>query len=445
MRDDARPGDPSSSVHTLGAAGSVPITCANALFLISRRWSRARMAELGDSWQPIAATIESATDGKFTRALSILRAQYRRQGNHLDLDDVYRLCARLAFGLDETRSVIAHLKSVGLDLPSTDAIGQEAPAHIERLLPTDKSRDGIRRFLIDVRRHSVPTREEEIRLGRRIRLGQAARAKLESGAAADPSLIALIGEGQHAETRLVLGNLRLVVWHAMRLRAIMRGLEMLDLLQEGAIGLGIAAERFDPEIGAKFATYATWWIWQRMIRAIETQGRMIRLPLHIHTRMRVVAKAKERLTREWAGDRRPGISDLAIETGFAPKEVALLLQMERDVVSLDEPGTDDDDDAPSAIVVPDKRTSDPLERIAMEQLRNTVERLLSELKKRERTVVELRFGLGGCGRHTLEEVGIELGVTRERVRQIERKAVERLGHPARRRQLAPFVDGATDD
>jgi RNA polymerase primary sigma factor len=254
--------------------------------------------------------------------------------------------------------------------------------------------------------------------------------------------LALLDDLQHrydaAKRELAAGNLRLVVSIAKRYRH--RGLSFLDLIQEGNSGLMRAVDKFEHARGFKFSTYATWWIRQAITRAIADQSRTIRVPVHMVDTMTKLRNAARTFLQQHG--REPGVEELAGLTGISVEEAACIWRMSRQPVSLDQPLGDAEDGAVGDLVR-DHREDDPLCAVNQQALTSLISRALGGLSYREREIIRLRFGLADGYSYTLEEVGTIFDVTRERVRQIEAKAVEKLREPGMHQQLSGFVDERT--
>lgn len=284
--------------------------------------------------------------------------------------------------------------------------------------------DVIEAYLADVRPIDLLNRDQEMKYGKAIRDSIIAREKLESGELLPHEIKECheaIRSGDASRELLTTANLRLVVSEAKRHRD--RGVSFEDLIQEGNLGLLRAVEKFDYTLGYKFSTYATWWIRQSIVRAIADQARTVRLPVHIYEALRIMNRARNRLVHELG--REPSTEELAEEIGVPTSHVRDLVAATRRTMSLDKP-VFDDGDAALADLVEDRIAVAPADEAVRSSVRDDVNQLLSHLEVREQRVLAGRFGLNGQKAKTLLALSEELGLSRERVRQIEAKAIERL-------------------
>ncbi len=288
--------------------------------------------------------------------------------------------------------------------------------------------DLVRLYLQDIGQYPLLTKEDEVRLAKEIEAGIEARAELEAAdltPAQRRTLRRRVRVGDRAERTFVLSNLRLVVSIAKRYQA--SGLPLLDLVQEGNLGLMHAVEKFDWRKGFKFSTYATWWIRQAITRGIANTGRTIRLPVHAGDALVRIQKARQRL--ESKHGRQPTPAELADEAEMTEEQVLDAMQFGADPVSLSAP-LRDDGLAELGDLVEDRDAVNPFDAAAIALLPHDVAEILDRLDPREREVLRLRYGLDRGEPRTLEEVGVEFGLTRERIRQIEARAMSKLRHPA---------------
>ena len=290
--------------------------------------------------------------------------------------------------------------------------------------------DLVRLYLTDIGQYALLTKDDEVRLAKAIEAGQEAvaeMAKIKTPTATKRrELRKAIREGEVAERAFVQSNLRLVVSIAKKYQA--SGLPLLDLIQEGNLGLMHAVEKFDWRKGFKFSTYATWWIRQAITRGIANTGRTIRLPVHAGDTLARLQKARSRLELKYG---RPAtLAELSKEVEMPEDKVTEALRFAAEPLSLSEP-LREDGDAELGDVVEDRSAESPFETAATALLPEEIQRLLAPLDEREREILRLRFGLDGSSEgRTLEEVGEHFNLTRERIRQIEARAMSKLRHPS---------------
>ena len=290
--------------------------------------------------------------------------------------------------------------------------------------------DLVRLYLTDIGQYPLLTKDDEVRLAQAIEEGKKAGIQIEAGGkdlttAKKRELKKIHRAGEDAERTFVQSNLRLVVSIAKKYQA--SGLPLLDLMQEGNLGLMHAVEKFDWRKGFKFSTYATWWIRQAITRGIANTGRTIRLPVHAGDTLARLQKARSRL--ELKLGRQATLSELAIEVEMPEDKVTEALRFAAEPLSLSEP-LREDGDAELGDVVEDRGAESPLEMAATALLPQEIAKLLGPLDEREREILRLRFGLDRGEPRTLEEVGEHFNLTRERIRQIEARAMSKLRHPS---------------
>jgi RNA polymerase primary sigma factor len=297
--------------------------------------------------------------------------------------------------------------------------------------------DTIGLYLKEVSRVPLLTAEEEVELAQRIERGRMAREELARGNVSSRrrlELRKLIEDGWSAREHLITANSRLVISVAKKYMG--RGVPFLDLIQEGNIGLIRATKKFDYRRGHKFSTYATWWIRQAVTRAIADQGRTIRVPVHMGDQINKLLRIQHQLTQRLG--REPTVDELAVSLDVPPKKVENMIQVARRPLSLETP-TDDEEDSVLGDFIEDDEAPPPDESATYNLLREHLEEVLNGLPPREVRILQLRYGLLDGQAYTLEEVGRKMGVTRERVRQIEAQALSRLRHPSIRRKLRDYL------
>jgi RNA polymerase primary sigma factor len=298
--------------------------------------------------------------------------------------------------------------------------------------------DLVRIYLREIGRVPLLTAEDEVELAKSIEAGLFADEKLHGSFALQGAEVVdlefLVTEGDRAKQRLIEANLRLVV--SIAKRYIGRGLVFLDLIQEGNLGLIRAVEKFDYTRGYKFSTYATWWIRQAITRAIADQARTIRVPVHMVETINKLARVQRQLHQDLGREATP--DEIAAEMGIEPDRVADIQRIAQEPVSLQSPIGEEESDLGDFIEDADAVV--PIEAAAFIMLQDQLERVLDDLSRREQRIIQLRFGLTDGHPRTLEEVGREFGVTRERIRQIESKTLAKLRHPSRAQMLREYLD-----
>jgi RNA polymerase primary sigma factor len=301
--------------------------------------------------------------------------------------------------------------------------------------------DPVRMYLKDIGKVPLLTAPQEVNLARRIEAGVLAAERLEQNGAMSPeqgaSELANVEDGELAKQQLTEANLRLVV--SIAKRYVGRGMALLDLVQEGNLGLMRAVEKFDYTKGFKFSTYATWWIRQAITRAIADQARTIRIPVHMVETMNKVLRVQRQMLQELG--REPTVDEVARKVDLTTDKVREIQRISQEPLSLETP-VGEEDDSSLGDFVPDPTAPEPTEEAEQQGLREEISRALEELNEREREIMRLRFGLDDGQPHTLEEVGRRFKVTRERIRQIESKTLAKLRHPTRSQRLRAYLDGA---
>ena len=303
--------------------------------------------------------------------------------------------------------------------------------------------DAVRMYLREIGQVDLLTTDDERRLAQLIEEGLIAAGKIDEAVEAGKPidgverrmLTRAVNRGERAKSELTQANLRLVVSIAKRYSG--RGMQLLDLIQEGNLGLMRAVDKFDYTKGFKFSTYATWWIRQAITRSIADQARTIRIPVHMVEHMNRVTRAKRSMHQEL--EREPTIEEISVRVQLEPDRVRELLRYSQDPLSLDSP-VGEEDESNLGDFIQDDSVISPADAAAKGMLSAAVGEVLGELSEREQDIVRLRFGLDGGRVKTLEEVGKEFGVTRERIRQIEAKTLAKLRHPQRSQRLREFLE-----
>jgi RNA polymerase primary sigma factor len=355
-------------------------------------------------------------DDEVVAAAVILIIRGKEQGS-LSLDDVLRDLPIAEAEPDQLERVFLVFREMGIEIGESDGGGEDADARDDELVVREAAdsfsfEDPVRNYLKEIGRIALLSRDEEVEYARRIELGD-----------------------HDSRLKLTEANLRLVV--SIAKKYIGRGLPFLDLIQEGNTGLMRAVEKFDYHLGYKFSTYATWWIRQGLTRALADQARGIRLPVHMVETVNKLLRISRRLFQELG--REPDDEEIAEEMGITPERVREVVKVSREPLSLSSP-IGDEDDTQLGDFVEDKEAVTPPDAAASILLRTEVENVLDTLTPRERRVLQLRFGLIDSQQRTLEEVGKRFGVTRERIRQIEAKALRKLRDPSRSKRLIDFIE-----
>ena len=351
-----------------------------------------------------------------------------------------------ADGMDDERAAraAAFAATIGDDVDEAKPRRRRSPPRSREDAGSD---DPVRMYLKEIGRFELLDARQEIRVAARIKRGLEAEAALLVLADAGETAVLspadqsryqrLVRDGSRASDELTRANLRLVV--SIAKRYVGRGMSLLDLIQEGNLGLMRAVEKFDHTKGFKFSTYATWWIRQAITRAIADQARTIRIPVHMVEAMNRVRRIQRQMHQELK--REPTIEELAAEVGESETKVRDMLRIGLDPLSLDSP-VGDEDESNLSDFIEDRNAAAPVEIAARHMLSDAVSQVLDQLDYREQEVVRLRFGLVDGRPRTLEEVGREFGVTRERIRQIESKTLAKLRHPLRSEGLRDYLEGA---
>ncbi len=297
--------------------------------------------------------------------------------------------------------------------------------------------DTIGLYLKEIGRVDLLTAEEEVSLAKRMEKGVTAAQVLKQNGVdlkRRAELEIMVEDGWAAREHLISANSRLVI--SVAKKYIGRGVPFLDLIQEGNIGLIRAAKKFDYHRGHKFSTYATWWIRQAVTRAIADQGRTIRVPVHMGDQINKLIRTSHRLTQELG--REPTVQELADALEVPLRKAEQMIKVARRPLSLEMP-TDDEADSVLGDFIEDVESPEPVEMVTSGMLRDQLNDILSSLPPREVRILQMRYGLVDGETYTLEEVGKKLGVTRERVRQIEAQALSRLRHPTHSRRLRDYL------
>jgi RNA polymerase primary sigma factor len=368
---------------------------------------------------------------------------------YLTSDDIMEVYPRADETQNSNGKLKARLRRLGVDVMEAEEVYVEPEPPLEEYPCDDLDsqvsfdqiaiEDTVEIYLKEMSRVPLLTVQEEVTLAQNIKTGKEAQNELASlpakaGLDTRRPLEELIEAGRQARDHIIKANTRLVV--SIAKRYIGHGVPFLDLIQEGNLGLMKAVEKFEHLRGFRFSTYATWWIRQTITRAIADQGRTIRLPVHMTDRIRVLNRTSHEMEQNLG--RPPTIPELAEKLELLPEKVQWLLEVARLPLSLESP-VGDEDDSELGMFVEDEISPSPTQVVYNNMLRERVNQVLSTLTPREARILRLRFGLNEDRPYTLEEVGAKFGLTRERIRQIEGKALRRLRHPYRARQLREYL------
>ena len=362
-------------------------------------------------------------------ALNSLLEQAEIRG-YLTTDDLIACCPE--GNAQSLNRVLTYLHKQGIEILDDDKVR----------LPASEDVDTVGQYLKEMSRVPLLSADEEIALAKRIVKGRAAERKLQRhrkklSPQKRAELEATIADAQAAREHLIRANTRLVV--SIAKHYVGRGVPFADLIQEGNLGLMKAVDKFDHTRGFRFSTYATWWIRQTISRAIADQGRTIRVPVHMLERIRLMYKQRQQLEQRLG--RPPTIEELAQALNMPVSKVQWIVQVSWYPLSLESPITDhEDDEAELGTFVEDKRAPEPAQVAYQRMLNERIRSVLNTLPPREAQVIRLRYGLDGNPPLTLEEIASKFGLTRERIRQIENKALRHLRHPSRTRQLKDYLE-----
>ena len=359
-------------------------------------------------------------DRKLAETVSAL-AEKGKKKKHLTYEEIVEDLNEFGLGADNLEDILEHLQSLGINVGNetdtdaeADEQGDQESVETEEVVVPDgvEIDDPVRMYLKEIGRVSLLTADQEINLAHRIENGD-----------------------EDAKKQLVEANLRLVV--SIAKRYVGRGMLFLDLIQEGNLGLMKAVEKFDYRKGFKFSTYATWWIRQAITRAIADQARTIRIPVHMVETINKLSRVQRSLLQTLG--REPTPFEVSLEMDIPVERVIEIMKVAQEPVSLETP-IGEEDDSHLGDFITDEDAESPEESASFVLLREHLDGILNTLTEREEKVLRLRFGLDDGRPRTLEEVGQEFGVTRERIRQIEAKALRKLRHPSRSKKLKDYIE-----
>jgi RNA polymerase primary sigma factor len=382
------------------------------------------------------------TNEQKDQSIQRLLARAEMQG-YLTAEDILELCPNIAQNKGQFTKLFQMLHTRGIDVLEDETLPTQQPDldpayhEKERLsLEHIASDDTVSLYLREMSLTPLLTLEEEVGLAQRIASGRQARDEISRDGhnfERRQEMEALVQDERLARDALIKANTRLVV--SIARRYIGRGVPLLDLVQEGNLGLMKAVEKYEYQRGFRFSTYATWWIRQSIVRAIADQGRTIRVPVHMVDRLRQVYKASQDMEQRLG--RPPTAQELAVQMDLDSEKLRWMLQVSQPPLSLETP-VGEEEEGELGMYVEDVAAPSPAQTTYENMLRERVDEVLATLTPREARVLRLRFGLGQDRAYTLEEVGQKFGLTRERIRQIEGKALRRLRQPSRARLLSEY-------
>jgi len=386
-----------------------------------------------------------------SQATQQLLAKAAEQG-YVTPDDILDFFPQAEDNMSQLEDVFLYICEQGIEVYDGDGADKDEPSEEDQdLIEVELSPEIVQMeaseevsaddttslYLKEMARVPLLTPAEELKLAQRLEAGRRASTKLSQGRydpGEEENLRELVRLGDLAREHLIRANTRLVV--SVAKKYVGQGVPFLDLIQEGNLGLMRAVDKFDYKRGYKLSTYATWWIRQAITRALADQGRTIRLPVHMGDRLRKIYRTARELEQEWG--RPPTPEEIADAMDLDPRKVRWMLRVSPHPLSLEKPVGEEEDEELGSFVE-DEGTLEPAEATHQHLLHEGIEEVLSTLTPREARILRLRYGLQNGRSYTLEEVGRKFGLTRERIRQIESKALRRLRHPSRSRQLKDYM------
>ena len=408
--------------------------------------------------EKVAAGLPAADLLNSNERIMDLFARGKKRGR-LDSTEMMEVLDEIDLDSSQMEKIYDSLESLSIEIGSEEDILPELPDDVEprideiaeieeeelvdpnTLVDSFSIDDPVRMYLKEIGKVSLLNPDEEIELAQKMSAGNLAQEQLDSLESGDLDPVALkelqrlAKAGERAKQKLAEANLRLVV--SIAKRYVGRGMLFLDLIQEGNLGLIKAVEKFDYTKGYKFSTYATWWIRQAITRAIADQARTIRIPVHMVETINKVIRVSRQLLQELGHD--PSPEEIAEEMNMPVDKVREIMKIAQEPVSLETP-IGEEEDSHLGDFIPDEGASEPSEAASFTLLKEQLVDVLSTLTPREEKVLKLRFGIEDGRTRTLEEVGKEFNVTRERIRQIEAKALRKLRHPSRSKKLKDFLN-----